>query len=79
MKTLSSCYLKLVGPFLIGAFLSIGLFYSSMTFAAQGCGFGYHMTVYGRCVPNSPGPWATPVRGRPDCWVNERGFLRCWR
>lgn len=73
------CFSKLLGPIAIGGLLSVGIFYSSTTTAAQGCGFGYHMTAYGRCVPNNPGPGAVPVAGRPDCWINYKGQFRCWR
>lgn len=79
MKTHSMCFSKLFGPILIGTLLLLGAGYSSISNAAQGCGFGYHMTAFGRCVPNSPGPNATPAPGRPDCWFNGAGHLRCWR
>lgn len=79
MKTQVIRRSPLLTALLLGSALTLGFAYSSSTEAAQGCGFGYHMTAFGRCVPNSPGPWARPAAGRPDCWINARGFLRCWR
>ena len=79
MKTDSLSFSRWIIPIAAGAFLAIGVAYSSLTHAANGCGFGYHMTAFGRCVPNSPGPGATPAPGRPDCWYNAAGALRCWR
>jgi hypothetical protein len=70
---------KILGPAVIGALLTVGIGYSSLAQAADGCGFGYHSTALGRCVPNSPGPDASPAPGRPDCWYNGAGELRCWR
>lgn len=61
------------------AVLAIAMMWAPLTHAAQGCGHGYHMTTYGRCVPNSPGPWARALPGRPDCWLNRWGAVRCWR
>ncbi|ASQ46162.1 GCG_CRPN prefix-to-repeats domain-containing protein [Legionella clemsonensis] len=79
MKTRSLSFSTLLGPLAFGTLLISGVFYSSATTAAQGCGFGYHMTINGRCVPNHPGPGAVMVPGRPDCWINYRGQFRCWR
>ncbi|WED44579.1 GCG_CRPN prefix-to-repeats domain-containing protein [Legionella cardiaca] len=79
MKTHSISISRLIAPLVIGGLLTFGICYSSITNAAQGCGFGYHMTAFGRCVPNHPGPNATPAPGRPDCWYNGAGQLRCWR
>ncbi|KTC65140.1 Uncharacterised protein (plasmid) [Legionella adelaidensis] len=70
---------KIFGIVALGAFLSLGIFYSTNANAANGCGFGYHATAFGRCVPNSPGPWARPIVGNPDCWTNRWGQVRCWR
>ncbi|WP_131782898.1 GCG_CRPN prefix-to-repeats domain-containing protein [Legionella gresilensis] len=79
MEVNSNYLAKLIFTLSVGIILTLGIFTSSTSFAAQGCGFGYHMTYFGRCVPNHPGPYATPIPGRPDCWINARGFLRCWR
>ena len=79
MKVCSIYKPTFISALAIGTILTLGVFSSSTTYAAQGCGFGYHMTYFGRCVPNMPGPWAVPAPGRPDCWINGRGFLRCWR
>ncbi|MGQ3888526.1 GCG_CRPN prefix-to-repeats domain-containing protein [Legionella sp. CNM-1927-20] len=79
MEGYSNYLSKFIGTFIVGIILILDIFAASPSYAAQGCGFGYHMTYFGRCVPNHPGPYATPVPGRPDCWVNARGFLRCWR
>ena len=62
-----------------GALLVYGLSYTSITNAADGCGFGLHSTAFGRCVPNNPGPGASAIPGRPDCWTNVYGQVRCWR
>jgi hypothetical protein len=70
---------KILLPIALGSILIIGVFYSLPSHAADGCGFGYHSTAFGRCVPNSPGPDASPAPGRPDCWYNRFGELRCWR
>ncbi|WP_419420827.1 GCG_CRPN prefix-to-repeats domain-containing protein [Legionella sp. D16C41] len=69
---------KFLGTLAVGTVLTVGVLTSSMSYAAQGCGYGFHR-FYGRCVPNSPGPNAVPVRGRPNCWINGAGQLRCWR
>ncbi|KTD25392.1 Uncharacterised protein [Legionella lansingensis] len=79
MKTYSMSFSKLLGPVIFGVLVSAGIFYSSNLNAAQGCGYGYHMTINGRCVPNNPGPGAVAVPGRPDCWINYKGQFRCWR
>lgn len=79
MKTSSMRFSRLLNTLAFGALISVGICYTSTTDAAQGCGFGYHMTAFGRCVPNSPGPNATPVPGRPDCWRKGDGALRCYR
>lgn len=79
MKTNSIYFSKWLTAVVIGGVLSFGVWYASMANAAQGCGFGYHMTAFGRCVPNNPGPNATPIPGRPDCWRNGAGEVRCWR
>ncbi len=79
MKTNSISYSKIIGPIALGLMLVFGVFYTSSSQAADGCGFGYHSTAFGRCVPNSPGPNASPAPGRPDCWYNGAGELRCWR
>ncbi|STX41905.1 Uncharacterised protein [Legionella donaldsonii] len=79
MSTHSIPFSRLVGAVVTGTILSLALLYTSSASAANGCGFGYHMTAFGRCVPNSPGPNATPAPGRPDCWYNGAGQLRCWR
>ncbi|MFC3909305.1 GCG_CRPN prefix-to-repeats domain-containing protein [Legionella dresdenensis] len=79
MRTQAMYFSKVLGAAAIGALLSVGIGYSSMSHAAQGCGFGYHMTAFGRCVPNEPGPRATIIPGRPDCWRNYLGEVRCYR
>jgi len=79
MKTDTINSSRIVGTILAGAILSFGLCYSSMGNAAQGCGYGSHMNPNGRCVPNNPGAGATGVPGRPDCWRNANGNLRCYR
>lgn len=79
MKTQSMCFSKLLGAAGVGALLLLGVFYTSSLNAAQGCGHGYHMMLNGRCVPNAPGPNASAVPGRPDCWRNANGNLRCYR
>lgn len=78
MKTQSIGFTKILGAVTMGAFISLGIFYSAQSSAAQGCGHGYHMTGYGRCVPNAPGPYATGIPGRPDCWRNRYGYVRCY-
>lgn len=78
METRSLSISKLLGTVSIGALLSIGVCYTSLSHAAQGCGYGFHMNMNGRCVPNVPGPNATAVPGRPDCWRNGNGNLRCY-
>lgn len=79
MKTRSISRSPFLHALLFGSVLSLGFTWTSVSHAAQGCGFGNHMTAFGRCVPNSPGPWARPAPGRPDCWINGQGLLRCWR
>lgn len=79
MKTISTNLSKYVGIFAFSALVTAGVFYSTSASAADGCGFGMHMTAFGRCVPNSPGPWARPIIGNHDCWTNRWGQVRCWR
>lgn len=74
-----SQHFRLVKPIIAGGLLSLAVGYSSLANAAQGCGYGYHMTGYGRCVPNAPGPNAVAAPGRPGCWYNGNGYLRCFR
>jgi hypothetical protein len=63
----------------ISGFLLCAITYTSMANAAGRCGFGYHRTIYGGCVLNHPGRWATPARAHPGCWRNAWGQLRCYR
>lgn len=70
---------KVLGAIVISSLLLLGAAYSSLAHAAQGCGHGYHMMLNGRCVPNNPGPGAMVVPGRPDCWRNVNGNMRCYR
>lgn len=69
---------RIIGAAVFGSMLGFGVAYTSIADAAQGCGHGYHMNPNGRCVPNNPGPNSTPVPGRPDCWRNGSGQLRCY-
>lgn len=78
MKVRSIQPAKWLNALLFAAVVGMGVSISSLSHAAQGCGFGNHMNAAGRCVPNSPGPWATPTPGRPDCWRNDHGELRCY-
>jgi len=75
----TACYSSLKAVLLAGSILAVGMTWSSASNAAQGCGFGYHMNPYGWCKPNAPGPYATPIPGRPNCWRNGFGYLRCYR
>ncbi|KTC75305.1 hypothetical protein Lbir_0450 [Legionella birminghamensis] len=79
MKIQVHSFSKVLGPIAFAALLMLGVGYFSNAEAAQGCGFGNHMNYWGRCVPNAPGPWARPAPGRPDCWINDHGNLRCYR
>jgi|GEM_PF-2356303 len=79
MRTYSIYFSRLSGAIALGALLSFGLSYTSTANAAQGCGKGYHVDGNGRCVLNAPGANATPVTGRPNCWRNANGALRCSR
>lgn len=53
--------------------------YTAIANAAQGCGHGFHRTMYGRCVLNHPGPYARPAPYHRGCWRNAWGHLRCYR
>jgi hypothetical protein len=53
--------------------------FTSVSNAAQGCGFGYHQSIYGGCILNHPGPGARPAPYHPGCWRNAWGQLRCYR
>ncbi len=79
MKTHSINLSKWLGALAVGAVLSLGVLYTSNLNAAQGCGYGYHMTYYGRCIPNYPGPYSVFVPGNSNCWYNLHGFIRCFR
>ena len=53
MSTHSIPFSRLVGAVVIGTILSLALLYTSSASAANGCGFGYHMTAFGRCVSSA--------------------------
>ncbi|MGQ3891011.1 GCG_CRPN prefix-to-repeats domain-containing protein [Legionella sp. CNM-4043-24] len=76
VQAVGSSTLKAV--LLFGSMALFGLTWSSTSSAAQGCGYGYHMNPWGRCLPNAPGPYATFIPGRPNCWRNRWGAVRCY-
>ena len=61
----------------IGGVLFFTMGYTSVTSAAQGCGYGFHRGAYGGCIRNNPGRWATPAPYHRGCWRNAWGQLRC--
>jgi len=61
------------GVFALGVAVSV----APMASAADGCGQGYHLDE-GSCVLNVPGPGAQFIPGRPGCWLNDVGDVRCF-
>lgn len=78
MKAQTWCRSGLTSVALAATLFTFGLGYTGTSQAAQGCGFGYHMSYYGRCLPNAPGPYARFLPGRPNCWINRWGATRCY-
>lgn len=64
------------GTLALGA-LGVGVGAAPMASAADGCGQGYHLDE-GTCVLNVPGPGAQFIPGRPGCWLNDVGDVRCF-
>lgn len=79
MNTYSINYLNLLRTVIIGGLLFLSVNFPSPANAAQGCGFGYHLSIYGGCILNHPGRFATPAPRHPGCWRNRWGQLRCYR
>lgn len=79
MSTYSNYLLGLLHVVFVAGIICLAVGYTSTAKAAQGCGFGYHLSVYGGCVLNHPGPFARPAPLHPGCWRNLNGALRCYR
>ncbi|MDP3267421.1 MAG: hypothetical protein Q8M40_00085 [Legionella sp.] len=71
--------IKLLQVLGVLSFFYIGSAAFSVANAAQGCGFGYHQSIYGGCILNHPGAFSTPAPFHPGCWRNANGRLRCYR
>jgi hypothetical protein len=78
MNTRTMCLSGLLQAAALGGILFLTIGYSSVSFAAQGCGYGFHRGAYGGCVRNHPGPWARPAPYHRGCWRNAWGRLRCY-
>ncbi len=72
-------FLRTLRIFASASVLFLFLGYTSTATAAEGCGFGYHRTVFGKCILNYPGAFARPAPMHPGCWRNMWGQLRCYR
>ena len=57
--------------------LGVGVAIAPAASAADGCGQGYHLDE-ATCVLNAPGPGARFIPGRPGCWTNDVGDVRCF-
>ncbi len=79
MSTYSNYLSGLLHVVCVAGLLFLAVGYTSTAKAAQGCGFGYHLNVYGGCVQNHPGPFARPAPLHPGCWRTWNGALRCYR
>ncbi len=77
MKTRSLCFSGFLRTLMMFSLLLIAMSYASLANAAQGCGFGYHKSIYTGCTPNHPGAYARPAPYHPGCWRNAWGQLRC--
>lgn len=78
MKTQFMCFSRIVRTMLMVSTLILAATYTSTSNAAQGCGFGMHRSIYGGCIWNHPGAFATPAPYHPGCWRNMWGQLRCY-
>ena len=79
MKARSMCVSGLLKTIAMSGMLFLAMSMTSTANAAGGCGEGYHPAIYnGTCVPNHPGPFATPAPYHPGCWRNMWGQLRCY-
>ncbi|MGC1182710.1 GCG_CRPN prefix-to-repeats domain-containing protein [Legionella sp.] len=79
MNTMTLCFAKSLRTMLIISILGFMASYIPVANAAQGCGYGFHRNMHGRCVLNHPGPRATPAPYHRGCWRNAWGQLRCYR
>lgn len=79
MNTGSTFFLNTVRTIAVFGLLYLALGFVSIANAAQGCGFGYHQSIYGGCILNHPGAFSRPAPMHPGCWRNANGFLRCYR
>ncbi len=78
MKARSMCFSTALRMILMLSTLLLAAAFTSTSNAAQGCGYGFHRSMYGGCIGNHPGAYATPAYGRPGCWRNAWGQLRCY-
>lgn len=78
MNARTVCFTKILRIGMMLSVLFLAASYTSTADAAQGCGYGRHVSVYGRCVGNFPGPYATPAPYHRGCWRNAWGQLRCY-
>ena len=79
MKAESTHFSGFLRIVLMMGLVFLAVSYTSITNAAQGCGYGFHRSMYGGCVLNHPGPYANPAARHPGCWRNAYGYLRCYR
>ncbi|HAT2094875.1 hypothetical protein D7217_14690 [Legionella pneumophila] len=80
MNVHTMCFSKALRYAVVTSLLFMAVSFTSVANAAQGCGEGYHRSIYnGTCVLNYPGPFATPAPAHPGCWRNMWGQLRCYR
>ena len=78
MKAQALCFSGMVKTLLILSVLVLAGSYTSISNAANGCGWGRHDTYYGRCVGNHPGYYSRPAPYHRGCWRNAWGQLRCY-
>lgn len=79
MRTHSVSFKGILTTACLASVLILATGYTSTANAAQGCGEGYHRSVYGGCILNYPGHFARPAPEHPGCWRNMWGALRCPR
>jgi len=75
MNTRLKCFSKAARTGLMLSTLLLAGTYSTVSEAAQGCGYGWHRTYHG-CVRNG-GPAVAHVYRQKQCWRNFWGHIRC--